>query len=133
MVKFKEVQFEALGEFIRDLIKDPVKQAVFRNNDQEGMKAVLQGFMTPRDKTWEEIKIHAHFDEEREVHISFPFTGDVEQTIAAIAPENGPGEDYTFPEHYDEDPNAGPAEHVKENRKRAYHKRLGDYVMARCK
>ena len=53
MVKFKDVQFEALGEFIRDLIKDPAKQAVFRSGDQEGMKALLKGFMTPRGKTWE--------------------------------------------------------------------------------
>jgi hypothetical protein len=133
MVKFKDVQFEALGEFIRDLIKDPAKQAVFRRGDQEAMKALLSGFMTPRDKTWEEITIHATFDEDRVAHIAFPFTGDVEQTVSTIAPENGPGEEYTFPDHYSWDLEGGTPEAVKKKRLRAYHSRLGDYVMSRCK
>ncbi|ARP67756.1 hypothetical protein A9K65_014290 [Mesorhizobium sp. WSM1497] len=133
MVKFKDVQFEALGEFIQDLIKDPGKQAVFRNKDQTQMKELLRGFMTPRDKTWEEITIVAHFDQDLIVNIAFPFTGDVEQTIATIAPADGPGEDYTFPDHYNLDPNAGPPDQIKKNRLSAYHKRLGDYVMSRCK
>ncbi|WP_164780413.1 hypothetical protein [Mesorhizobium sp. M7A.F.Ca.US.011.01.1.1] len=133
MVKFKDVQFEALGEFIRDLIKDPAKQAIFRSEDQQAMKDLLRGFMAPRDKTWEEITIQPYFDEDLIVNIAFPFTGDVEQTIATIAPADGPGEDYTFPDHYNLDPNAGPPDQIKKNRLSAYHKRLGDYVMSRCK
>ncbi|MEP6564561.1 MAG: hypothetical protein ABJB10_05440 [Mesorhizobium sp.] len=133
MVKFKDVQFEALGEFIRDLIKDPSKQAIFRNGDQEAMKHLLRGFLTPKDKTWEEITIVAHFDKDLVANISFPFTGDVEETIATIAPSTGPGDDYKFPDHYNLDPNAGPPDQKKQNRLRAYYSRLGDYVMSRCK
>jgi len=133
MAKFKDVQFEALGEFIRDLIKDPSKQAIFRNNDQAQMKAILRGFMTPKDKTWEELTIVPWFDEDLVVNIAFPFTGDVEETVATIAPAQGPGEDYTFPDHYKTDPNDGTGEEKKKNRLSAYHKRLGDYVMSRCK
>lgn len=133
MVKFKDVQFEALGEFIRELIKDPAKQAVFRSGDQEGMKALLSGFMTPRGKTWDEITIKPYFDEDLVAHIAFPFTGDVEQTVTTIAPADGPGEEYTFPDHYSWDIKVGTPEEVKQKRLRAYHSRLGDYVMSRCK
>jgi hypothetical protein len=133
MAKFKDVQFEALGEFIRDLIKDDAKKAIFKIGNQQQMKELLRGFMTPRDKNWEDITIVPHFDEDVVVHIAFPFTGDVEQTIVTIAPENGPGEDYTFPDHYKVDPNVGTPEQKKHNRLRSYYSRLGDYVMSRCK
>lgn len=133
MAKFKDVQFEALGEFIRDLIKDPSKQAIFKNGTQQQMKDLLRGFMTPKDKTWEEITIVPHFDENLIVNIAFPFTGDVEETIVTIAPADGPGEDYTFPDHYKIDPNVGTPDQKKQNRLRAYYSRLGDYVMSRCK
>lgn len=133
MVKFKDVQYEALGEFIRDLIKDPAKQVVFRNRDQKAMKDLLRAFMTPRDKTWEEITIKPHFDRELVAHISFPFTGDVEQTVSTIAPDDGPGEEYTFPAHYTWDLTVGDQEEVKKLRLRAYYSRIGDYVMSRCK
>jgi hypothetical protein len=135
MVKFTNVEFETLGAFIRELIKDPDKQAIFRSNDQQKIKALLSGFMTPKGKTWDEITIVPHFDEDLVAHIAFPFTGDVEETVDTIAPSDArPGEDYTFPAHYTLHPNAGANPDIKKkHRLRAYYSRLGDYVMSRCK
>lgn len=134
MAKFKDIQFEALGSFIRDAIKDPALIEVFKNGSQEEIKDLLRAFMTPLDKTWDEITIVAHFDEDNVVNIAFPFTGDVEKTVEAIAPAAGPGEDYIFPDHYTFDPNGGLTDAEKRaSRLRAYASRLGDYVMTRCK
>ncbi|MER9732325.1 hypothetical protein [Mesorhizobium sp. M0217] len=134
MAKFENVQFEALGAFIRKAIKDPAIMETFRKGTQDEKRALLKGFMNPRGKTWDQITINAHFDEDNVVNIAFPFTGNVEETVQAIAPDNGPGEDYPFPAHYKFDPNAGAtAEEKKANRLRSYHSRLGDYVMSRCR
>ncbi|BCG89994.1 MULTISPECIES: hypothetical protein [unclassified Mesorhizobium] len=134
MAKFENVQFEALGAFIREAIKDPATMEIFRHGTQNEKKDLLRGFMNPRGKTWDEIEIIAHFDEENVVNIAFPFTGDVEETVRTIAPEVGPGEDYPFPAHYKFDPNAGSTvEEKKANRLRGYRCRLGDYVMSRCR
>jgi hypothetical protein len=134
MAKFENVQFEALGQFIQNAIKDPEIMAVFKTGTQEQIKDLLRGFMNPRGKTWEEITVIPHFDEETVVNIAFPFTGDVEETVREIAPAEGPGTDYPFPDHYKFDPNSGATqEEKKANRLRGYRSRLGDYVMSRCK
>jgi hypothetical protein len=136
MAKFSEIQFEALGEFIIKILKDPDLRSIFENGTQEEIKNRLSDFMTPRGKTWGEITIVPHFDEENVVHISFPFRGDVEETLGVIAPEDGnqPGEDYPFPDHYHFDPNTGGSNAEKKaSRLRAYRSRIGDYVMSRCR
>jgi hypothetical protein len=134
MAKFENVQFEALGAFIQKTIKDPAAMEIFRNGSQDEKKNLLKGFMNPRGKSWDEITIIAHFDEENVVNIAFPFTGDVEETVREIAPDEGPGSDYPFPDHYKFNPNAGATlEQKKANRLRGYRSRLGDYVMSRCK
>ena len=135
MVKFKDVQFETLGKFIRELISDQGKINAFTNATQQEKKEILKAFMTPRDIPWERVEVIPHFDGPTTVHISFPYTGDVEQTVRAIAPpvDVAVSEDYNFPEHYTSDPNAGAGAEQRANRLRAYHSRIGDYVMARCK
>ncbi|PSJ63284.1 hypothetical protein [Kumtagia ephedrae] len=134
MAKFENVQFEALGEFIQRMIKDPAAIETFKTGSQDEIKNLLRGFMSPRGKTWDEITIVPHFDEENVVNISFPFTGDVEETVREIAPEVGEGVDYPFPDHYKFDPNTGATpEEKKANRLRGYRSRIGDYVMSRCK
>ena len=134
MAKFTNIKFEALGNFIREMIKDPAKMEVFKTGSQEQMKDVLKGFMEPVGKSWDQITIAPHFDDELTVNIAFPFTGDVEQTVQLIAPENAPGEDYFLPTHYSRNPNEGTTDDEKKiNRLRAYSGRIGDYVMSRCK
>ncbi|MER8484289.1 hypothetical protein [Mesorhizobium sp. M1322] len=134
MAKFENVQFEALGAFIQKTIRDPAAMEIFKNGTQDEKKNLLKGFMNPRGKSWDEITIIAHFDEENVVNIAFPFTEDVEETVREIAPDAGPGLDYPFPDHYKFDPNAGATpEEKKANRLRGYRSRLGDYVMSRCK
>lgn len=135
MARFKDINYEELGKYMRALIKDPARMAQIKAGEVD-IKQELAQFMTPRDREWSEITIYPHFDEETVVNISFPFTGDVEASIAAIAPEGPPpGDIYEWPKHYSEDPNTpGMAgETVKDKRKRLYHCRIGDYVMARCR
>ena len=119
MAKFSEIQFEALGEFIQRLLKDPDLRHTFKHGTQEEIKNLLRDFMTPRNKTWEEITIVAHFDEENVVNIAFPFPGDVEETVLEIAPETGPGSDYPFPDHYRYDPNVGATQEQKKGQSAA--------------
>ena len=134
MAKFSEIQFEALGEFIQRLLKDRDLRHTFKHGTQDEIKNLLRDFMTPRNKTWEEITIVPHFDEENVVNIAFPFLGDVEETVHEIAPEEGPGTDYPFPDHYRFNPNVGYTdEEKKASRLRSYRSRLGDYVMSRCR
>ncbi|MDQ6434250.1 hypothetical protein RB623_09330 [Mesorhizobium sp. LHD-90] len=134
MAKFENIQFEALGEFIQRAIKDPEMVKIFKTGSQSEIKGLLSGFMTPKGKSWDEITIVPHFDEDNVVNIAFPFTGDVEETVRTIAPETGDGEDYPFPAHYTFNPNSGAnPEEKKANRLRGYRSRLGDYVMSRCK
>lgn len=135
MAKFRDVEFEALGLFIREVIKDPARIDELRNASQDEIKQLLADFMTPHGgKSWDDLTINLHFDSENVVNIALPFTGDVEETVNEIAPETGAGVDYPFPPHYKFDPNVGATEAEKKaNRLRSYQSRLGDYVMARCK
>lgn len=134
MARFKDINYPELGQYIRELIKDPQKMEDIKSGRID-LKEELKSFMTPRDVSWDVIKFVPHFDEANVVNLSFPFTGDVEASIAAFCPPEGQeGEEYTFPKHYTEDPNAGKDEKArKETRKRLYLSRIGDYVMARCK
>lgn len=133
MARFKDINYLEFGKYIRELIADKKKIKKIQSGAID-IKEELKGFMTPRDVSWDDITIIPHFDKANEVNISFPFTGDVEASVKALAPATGAGEEYTFPDHYKTDPNAGATpKQRKENRLRAYQSRIGDYVMARCK
>lgn len=138
MARFTGIQYLELGKYICDLIADPQKIANLQRGDADALKNLkdeLKAFMTPINYGWNDIKIVPHFDTATEVHIAFPFTGDVEGSIAAFCPPDGQeGDEYAFPPHYGMNPNAGltPAER-NENRKTIYLSRLGDYVMTRCR
>jgi hypothetical protein len=134
MAKFTDIKYEALGIFIRNAITDPKILETLKNGSQADKRQLLSEFMVPLDKKWDDLIIHAHFDEENVVNIAFPFTGDVEKTVDEISPPSGPGKAYLFPDHYTMKPNDGATDADKNaNRLRAYHSRLGDYVMSRCK
>lgn len=131
MARFTDISYHQLGVYMRALIKDPERMAKIKSGEID-IREELAEFMTPRDGVqWEELTIVPHFDEDRTVHISFPFTGDVEGSVAAIAA----GEIYEWPDHYKEDPNVQqvPGEDLVKKRDRLYHCRIGDYVMARCR
>lgn len=147
MARFTDISYLELGKYMRALIRDPDLIAKVKSGEID-LKQELAEFMTPRGHSWEDIEIVPHFDEAKVVHIVFPFTGDVEESIAAITG----GEDYRWPQHYDEDPStvtaataegeedceggeaeAAAGETLAEKRERLYHCRLGDYVMARCR
>lgn len=139
MARFTDISYLELGKYMRALIRDPDRIEKIKSGEID-LKQDLAEFMTPRGHTWDDIEIVPHFDEAKVVHIVFPFTGDVEESIAAITG----GEDYRWPQHYEEDPSsvsgaaaegeeAEPGETLAEKRERLYHCRLGDYVMARCR
>ena len=130
MARFTDINYLELGKYMRELIKDPARIAKIKSGKID-IKEELKEYMTPRGQSWDDITIVPHFDEARTVHISFPFTGDVEESVGAIAT----GEEYKWPDHYLEDPSEPEAteELTIEKRDRLYHCRIGDYVMARCK
>lgn len=137
MARFTDIAYLQLGEYMRDLIKDPERIARIKSGELD-IKQDLREFMTPRGVSWDDIDIVAHFDEARTVHIAFPFTGDVEESIAAFEA----GETYKWPEHYSQNPDEAvtnlptPEENRQatiERRKKLYFSRIGDYVMSRCR
>ena len=130
MARFTDISYQELGKYMRELIKDTEKVAKIKAGEID-LKEELAEFMTPRGLSWNDITIVPHFDEARTVHIAFPFTGDVEDSVRAI----DAGEEYKWPQHYEEDPSKPSATEALtiNKRSRLYHCRIGDYVMARCR
>lgn len=138
MAKLNISNAEGFGKFVVEMLEDPALRRAFEADP----KRYLREFSEPRGRSWDEVTVKIHFDTASTINVLMPYIGDVKETLNEIAPEAPTvlGTDYGYPDYCTPgrpnyvDPTAGAsAEERKQNRKRAYHHRIADYIMTRCK
>lgn len=128
MAKFHNIDFLGMGKWLYAILADPEKMQAFKNLSSTDQKKQLGQFMEPLNKTWDQLTVIFHYDEENTVHVSIPYREDVQKTANDIINDVEPP--YEFPPFYEPNPKTMFSPY---DRLQSYIQRLGDYVMTRCK
>ena len=137
MAKLNVSNAEGFGKFIVKMLEDPALRRAFEADP----KSYLREFSEPRNRSWDEVTVKIHFDTASTINVLMPYIGDVQETLNEIAPQGAVvGSDYGYPDYCTPgrpayvDPSAGAdTDERKRMRLKAYHHRIADYIMTRCK
>jgi len=138
VAKLKITDGEGLGTYLTRMVHDPAERAEFEK-DPKGKIRQFTELLDPK-KTWDQVTVKTHFDEEFVINLIIPWYGDIDQTREEIAPPQGTGSPYNYPDYCTPgtpgyiDPKGGQTDDEKKSsRMKAYYFRLSDYIMTRCK